>query len=172
MTKRIIEVVPYQSEWPEQFEHEKAKLQEVFGKLASKIEHIGSTSIPGLAAKPIIDMVIEVNELAGVDELTDQLAAIGYRAKGENGIVGRRYFQKGGDQRTHHMHVFEAANPHLRNHILFKRYLIENEAVALEYGELKKRAAFKCNHDSSLYMALKDEFIKKHLAIALDTYDK
>lgn len=170
MTKRIIEVVPYQSEWPEQFEDEKAKLLQVFGKLASYIEHIGSTSIPGLAAKPIIDMVIEVNGLAGVDELTDQLAAIGYRAKGENGIVGRRYFQKGGDQRTHHLHVFEATNPHLRNHILFKRYLLENDTVALEYGELKKRAALKCNNDSSLYMDLKDEFIKAHLELAIAKY--
>jgi GrpB-like predicted nucleotidyltransferase (UPF0157 family) len=105
----------------------------------NKIHHVGSTAVPGLAAKPIIDILIEVTGLEALDALHEDMKVIGYKPKGEFGIPGRRYYQKGGKQRTHQIHAFVTGDFNVTRHIAFRDYLRANSDVAREYGEVKKR---------------------------------
>lgn len=163
---RKIEVVDYNPDWAFRFALEKRGLQQLLGSLAIRIEHIGSTSVPGLCAKPVLDIAIEVSDLTVLDSRREQFVKLGYLPKGENGIEGRRYFQKGGDQRSHHIHAFLSGNEHLLNHLVFKAYLIAHPDIALQYGDVKKNAASHCDHDSRVYMAMKNTFIQTHLELA------
>jgi len=170
MSQRKIEVLDYDPRWAIKFNVEKASLNQAIGSVALNIEHIGSTAVIGLAAKPIIDVLIEVSSLEDLDYRNPQLEAIGYVTKGENGIEGRRYFQRGADERTHHVHAFLSGDKNLLRHRAFKEYLIAHPLISKEYGALKRQAAGRCNHDSLLYMALKNEFIQKHAQLAVDWY--
>ncbi|HBL29092.1 MAG TPA: GrpB family protein, partial [Acidobacteria bacterium] len=141
MERRVLEVVAYNPEWPQRFEAEQALLREALGGVVVKVHHMGSTAVPGLPAKPIIDLLLEVSDLQELDERTPELEALGYKAKGENGITGRRYFQKGGLQRTHHLHAFKTGDAQVVRHLAFRDYLIGHPEVAREYADLKMRLA-------------------------------
>ncbi len=167
---RIIEVVDYDSNWQKKFESEKLLLTKAIGVNAIKIEHIGSTSIVGLAAKPIIDILIEVSSLTELDTANEKLEALGYKVKGENGISGRRYFQKGGNQRSHQVHAFQTNDINLLRHLAFKKYLIAHLAIASEYSAIKKDAVSKCENNINVYMTLKNNFIEKHEKLAIDWF--
>jgi hypothetical protein len=105
---RNIVVVEYASERPEKFAAEARCLSDTLTSALIAIHHIGSTSVPGLAAKPIIDILAVVRSLNELDTCNDAMMALGYEAKGEFGIVGRRFFAKGSDAyRTHHVHPYE-----------------------------------------------------------------
>lgn len=103
---RTIIVVPYDDKWPEMFEAESSLIKTLLGGVAKSIHHIGSTSVPGLSAKPVIDILLEVSNINELDRYNSAMTRAGYIARGENGISGRRYFIKGGDQRSHHVHAF------------------------------------------------------------------
>ena len=113
------------------------QLQYAFGDLWVKSHHIGSTAIPGISAKPTIDMIVEVTNVSAVDGLNAALQNLGFEAKGENGIPGRRFFQKGGDKRTHHLHVFTESDPQIHRHLVFCDYLRAHPGKANEYEALK-----------------------------------
>ena len=98
---RKIVVVDYHPEWAEAFQREAARIAEVLGENMVAIHHIGSTSVPGLCAKPIIDIMPVVRDIGAVDGCNAGFVALGYTPMGEFGIPGRRYFHKGGDERTH-----------------------------------------------------------------------
>src|ERR1700723_1322421 len=102
-----IEIVPYNPKWELEFKVEKSLLKNVFNDNLIKIYHIGSTSIPGMAAKPIIDIMPVVKSLEKVDSCNKAMEKLCYVPMGEYGIVGRRYFRKGAQKRTHNVHVFE-----------------------------------------------------------------
>jgi GrpB-like predicted nucleotidyltransferase (UPF0157 family) len=165
---RKIEVVGYNSAWPQMFEVERESLSQVLGSVAIAIHHIGSTAVPGLSAKPIIDIIVEATSVADLDCYESRIAAIGYEPKGEFGIPGRRFFQKGGDNRTHHVHAFAQGDPQVLRHIAFRDYLKLNPLVANEYGELKRRVAQECHNDIEVYCQGKDLFIKRIEAIAVE----
>jgi len=171
LSKRIIAIVDYEPNWKRIFDIEKIALSQAIGNNAIKIEHIGSTAVAGLAAKPIIDILIEVKSLKALDTVNREIAVLGYVIKGDNGISGRRYFQKGGHQRTHHVHAFQSNDMHLHRHRAFKEYLIAYPMIALEYGSIKKATAYKSNNDSNVYTALKNEFIQKHEKLALEWFN-
>ncbi|MCG7588116.1 GrpB family protein, partial [Photobacterium sp. OFAV2-7] len=141
MSKRIIEVVSYDPSWVGLYELEAATIKNVLGDAVVNIHHIGSTAVEGLASKPIIDILVEVTDLNAVDLLTSELVSLGYEAMGEYGIAERRFFQKGGNNRTHHIHVFKAGDENGKLHITFRNYLIAHPEIAKEYGELKKKVA-------------------------------
>ncbi|WP_233520509.1 GrpB family protein [Flocculibacter collagenilyticus] len=166
MSLRKIEVINYDPRWAAKFIEEKVLLNAAIGNAALKIEHIGSTAIIGLSAKPIIDILIEVSCLKALDERNKSLKTIGYEAKGENGIEGRRYFQKGGNMRTHHVHAFLSEDENLVRHRAFKEYLIAHPEALIEYDSIKRHAAQECNNDSFLYMSLKNNFIQEHEKIS------
>ena len=158
--KRKVEVVPYNEKWTKGFDEEKERLKRVFGPEMIAVHHIGSTSIPNMAAKPIIDMLIEVRSIEAVSQFDEQMKANGYMPKGENGIAGRRYFQKGGNKRTHHVHLYEQGNPAIERHLLFRDYLRAHPSMAKEYAVLKKRLAAQHSDSIKQYMQGKDEWIK------------
>jgi GrpB-like predicted nucleotidyltransferase (UPF0157 family) len=97
--------------------------------------HIGSTSIPGLAAKPIIDIMPVVKYLSKIDDR--KLIALAYTPRGEMGMPFRRFYNKGEPQRTHHVHIWENGNPEIQKHLLFKKYLISHPEMVAKYAELK-----------------------------------
>ncbi len=167
---RKIEVKDYDPSWPAQFEAEKELLADTLKETAAAIHHIGSTSGKDPAAKPIIDILIEVTDLESLDMLNADMERIGYNPKGEFGIPGRRYFQKGGDNRTHQVHAFASGDPGLKRHLAFRDYLRSNPDIAEEYGNLKKQIAKTCNNDIGKYCDGKDAFVKHHEAVALKKY--
>lgn len=159
---RHIVVVPYDSAWPEMFEAEAAKIAGVFGRELVAIYHIGSTSVPGLSAKPIIDMMPVVRDIERVAEFNPAMVRLGYEPKGEFGIPGRRYFVRGGDEnRTHHVHTYGPDNAELARHLDFRDYLRAHPAIAEQYAALKEELARQFPHDIQGYIAGKDAFIRE-----------
>ncbi len=130
---RKLTVVDYDENWPALFEKERSLLQLTLGNVLSQIYHIGSTSVPALAAKPVIDILIEVTSL------NTAMEHAGYTVRGENGISNRRYFTKGGHQRSHHIHAFATGDDQIIKHLAFRDYLIKNKEVAEQYALTKKR---------------------------------
>ncbi len=158
---RKIEVVPYDPAWPAAFAAERALLNDALGDAAVEIHHIGSTSVPGLAAKPIIDILVEATDLAALDAHDDAVVALGYESMGEFGIPGRRFYRKGGADRTHHVHAFATDDPGLARHLAFRDYLRVHPEVTAEYAALKQRVVATCANDIERYMAGKNDFIKR-----------
>ncbi len=165
---RNIVVVPYDPRWPGRFAEESAQVADRFADNAVAIHHIGSTSVPGLAAKPVIDMLLVVKDIEAVDHKDDEMAALGYVAKGEFGIAGRRYFPKGPDDaRTFHLHTYEDGHGEIRRHLEFRDYLIAHPEDAARYGELKVELAARFRDDAEGYMAGKDPLICETLVKAV-----
>lgn len=109
----LIKVVAYDASWPQLFEIEAQRIKGILGDHCITIHHIGSTAVPGLSAKPIIDILPVVNDILQVDQFNSAMKNIGYAAKGEYGIPFRRYFQKSSERRTHNVHIFAEGNPEL-----------------------------------------------------------
>lgn len=167
---RKIEIVDYQEIWASKFSDEAELLMSAIGFLKPSIHHIGSTSVPGLAAKPIIDILIEVEDVNILDNHSDSFKEIGYYGRGELGILGRRFYQKGGDNRSHQIHAFKRGHSDVVRHIAFREYLISHPQIALEYASLKEKVALFCNNDIDRYCDGKDEFVKKHEKLAVEWY--
>ena len=160
---RKVVVLPYSDEWPLKFREAAKELQGVFESEVITIHHIGSTSVIGLPAKPIIDIMPVVKDIARVDSFNDAMRELGYEAKGENGIAGRRYFQKGGNDRTHHVHVYEEKSPEIGRHLAFRDYLRAHPDMAKKYGELKEELAKRFPRDIAAYISGKE-----HLALEIE----
>jgi GrpB-like predicted nucleotidyltransferase (UPF0157 family) len=159
---RHIVVVRHNPVWPEMFGAESAKIAGVFGRELVAIHHIGSTSVPGLSAKPIIDIMPVVRDIERVAEFNPAMVRLGYEPKGEFGIPGRRYFVRGGDEnRTHHVHTYGPDHPELAHHLDFRDYLRAHPGIAGEYAALKEELARQFPHDIEGYMAGKDAFIRE-----------
>ena len=158
---RKVEVMPYDKRWVSKFEEESRKLFEIFGAEMIELHHIGSTSVSGLHAKPIIDMMPVVRDIHRVNDYNTAMIAIGYEPKGENGIAGRRYFQKGGDNRTHHIHIYAQGNSEIKRHIAFRDYLRAHPDVAQEYGDLKERLSQRFPYDIESYINGKEQLLSE-----------
>ncbi|HEY3316002.1 MAG TPA: GrpB family protein [Bacillota bacterium] len=157
---RIV-VVDYDPGWPGAFEREAAALRTVLGHLLAAIHHIGSTAVPGLKAKPVIDIMPVVTNISAVDLLAGRMRDLGYEAMGEAGIPGRRYFRKGPDLRTHNVHVFEMTNMvEIERHLAVRDYLRRHPDDAARYGALKAELAPRVNDDIYAYMDGKNDFVQ------------
>lgn len=168
----LVEVVTYDPNWPNEFELEASNLKQVLPDVLVEIYHIGSTAVPALMAKPIIDIMLAVSDLEQLDLHNTQMTNLGYEAMGELGIPGRRYFRKGGNMRTHQVHAFLTGDPNLVRHLAFRDYLIEYPDIAAEYGALKFVIAENCNNDIERYCDEKDPFVKLHEKKALAWYSR
>jgi GrpB-like predicted nucleotidyltransferase (UPF0157 family) len=166
----IIRVVAYDSRWPALYAAEARRLREALRDVVSDIHHIGSTAVPGLSAKPIIDILLAVSSLAKLDERASILASLGYEAKGEHGIPGRRYFRRDDErgERTHQVHSFQVSSGEADRHLAFRDCLISHPQVAEEYAELKRGLARRFPSDIYGYMDGKNAFVKHHEARALE----
>ncbi|MER2599654.1 MAG: GrpB family protein [Caldilineales bacterium] len=158
---RRVELVPYDLHWPLMFAAEAARLRVAFGDELIALHHIGSTAVPGLAAKPIIDMLPVVRDIARVDALNTLMRALGYVPKGEYGIPGRRYFSlDAGGQRRFHLHVFAADSTEIARHCDFVAWLRAHPATAAAYAALKLELAERYRNDPVSYTESKSDFIR------------
>lgn len=165
---RQVRVVPHDPAWEELFEAEAAVLRAVLGEEALAVHHIGSTSVPGLRAKPTIDVLVEVREIGRLDDLEGPMAGGGYEAWGEYGIPGRRFFTKTrGPGRLCNVHAFEAETREVERHLAFRDYLTQHPQTAAAYGELKANLARRFPMDMEAYMEGKDAFIRRTERMAL-----
>ena len=169
---KVMKVVvePYHPRWVDLFDAESEVVARALAPNARAIHHIGSTAIPGIHAKPIIDMLVEVNEIDGVDRQTPSMTASGYLAMGEFGIPGRRYFRKHDDQgvRTHHVHVFTVESRQVARHLVFRDFLIAHPGHAQQYSTLKQKLATAYPDDIDSYMDGKDALIQEIERLALE----
>lgn len=156
-----ITIVPYQSDWPEKFKIEKENLQKVFGGAALEIEHIGSTSIPGSAAKPIIDIVVMIEDYRQADTFTPQLASIGYIV--QPGSTERNYYSKGMPTDVHLSIAFAERGGFWPRQILFRDYLRKHADVRQEYERLKKELLQADPTGRGSYLEGKTEFVHRVL---------
>ncbi|KEJ01993.1 GrpB family protein [Clostridium botulinum] len=157
-----VQVVEYNSEWPNLYLEEAEKIKNILGNELVDIYHIGSTSVVNLKAKPIIDIMPVVKDITKVDKYNKEFEDLGYEPKGEFGITGRRYFRKGVENRTHQIHVFEKSNSNdIERHLAVRDYLRTHPEEAFEYGELKSRLATMFLDDIEAYCDGKDHFVKE-----------
>lgn len=167
MSQHII-VTEYNPDWSQMFESEAEKIKQILGENCASIHHIGSTAVAGLAAKPIIDIMPIVKELDLVDLLSAEFEKIGYEYMGEFGIPGRRYLRKGGDERTHQIHIFaQSDRGSIDRHLIFRDYLRAHEDVKTAYAKLKIELAQKYPYNIGGYCDSKEAFVKEIEAKAL-----
>lgn len=170
---RLITIDKYTGKWKLLFAEEKEKIEAILKEKVNAIYHIGSTSIPGMASKPIVDILVEVDNIQEMDNYEKDFEPIGYRAFGEYGISGRRFFVKGeGLRRCCHIHFYESGNLHICNHLLFRGYLMRHPDEAKRYMELKIESAKKYSTDIKGYSQGKDKLIKEILHKANVSEDK
>ena len=153
----------YDPQWPTLFEQEKAVLLSIIGLLNPTIEHIGSTSVPGLIAKPIIDIIAGLPDFGHADKLVPKIQELGYTylSRYEDEMPYRRFFKKlEGNVATHHIHMVEINSDFWIRHLLFRDYLRGNPTIALEYADLKRNLAQKEWEDSNDYADAKGYFIR------------
>ena len=160
---RKVEVVPHNPEWRDAFEAEAKHVAAALGENVVAIHHIGSTAIPSIYAKPIVDLLVEVSDITEVDGQSSAMESLGYEVMGEYGIPGRRYFRKDNQQgiRTHHIHAFEAGSAEVERHLAFRDYMIAHPVEAQRYSELKRKLAEEHPQNIDGYMDGKDGFIKE-----------
>ncbi len=156
-----IGVVDYDPDWPAQFEAERDRLVGEIGKWVLAVEHIGSTAVSGLAAKPIIDIMPGIRSLEDADRCVEGMRRLGYEyvPEFEDALPDRRYLKKGHPEQRLHVHIVEVDGPFWQRHVAFRDYLRSHPGVAAEYAALKRRLAAEYPHDSLAYTEAKSEFI-------------
>ena len=158
----FVRVVPYDPLWEAEYENEAQKIRNILKDILVDIYHIGSTAVKGLSAKPIIDIMPVVTNINLLDKYNKEFSDIGYECMGEFGIEGRRYFRKGSNTRTHHIHVFDKSNhKDIIRHLAVRDYLRAHPDIASGYGELKIKLACQFPEDIEGYCSAKDAFVKK-----------
>jgi GrpB-like predicted nucleotidyltransferase (UPF0157 family) len=162
-----VRLTDYRKEWRSMFEEEAAFLMTVFGDEVVSFEHFGSTAVPGMKAKPVIDMMCIVKDISSIDSYNEQMEAHGYDAAGDWGIEGRRLFRKGGENRTHHIHVYQSGNPQIERHLVFRDYLRAHPDEAARYSRFKEELADRYESTKE-YSPAKKAFVSEMEKKALD----
>jgi GrpB-like predicted nucleotidyltransferase (UPF0157 family) len=170
-------LLDYDPAWTQLFADERARILEAAGEWIIAVEHIGSTSIPGIAAKPIIDIAAGLSDLAESYKTITPLTEIGYRCLGEYGIPERIYFRKPADsvgpgqggrgpERTHQIHMFATSHAEWVRHLAFRDYLRSHPDAVRDYEALKKRLAVEHAADIEAYAEAKSEFVEGIIRLA------
>ena len=154
-------IVPHDPHWPALFDKEAKVIADVLGRASVGLHHIGSTAIPGLQSKPIIDILVEASSLSALDSCTERLADNGYEARGEYGISGRRYFKKKPNSETigFHLHAYLAGSYQIRRHLAFRDYLLLKPEIAAQYDALKTELSFPDGRLKPEYQHAKKPFV-------------
>ncbi|WP_414049739.1 GrpB family protein [Macrococcus animalis] len=148
----------YNPIWKQRFEEECKKLSLILKKEVVKFEHFGSTSVPGMKAKPIVDMIVLVKNIEVVDNFNTQFIDAGYDVAGEWGIPGRRLLRKGGENRTHHIHIYQHDHPEIYRHFALRDYLLNNPKEVKAYSNLKEELA-KSYNETPEYRNTKHDYV-------------
>lgn len=156
-----IAIVAYDDQWPVSYQNVKAQIAAALGDRLLSVEHIGSTAVPSLGAKPIIDMLGAVRDFPGsIPGIVALLAAADFEYV-DKGRPDRHFFRRGGwGHGTHHLHIVEFEGDDWRRQIFFRDWLRAHPEVAREYGELKVRLAEQMDRDRPAYKSAKTDFIK------------
>jgi len=161
-----IVVIPYDPGWPAAFERLRQGIWPAVSDLATSIEHVGSTSVPGLAAKPVIDISVVVPAVDDVASAIERLARLGYVHSGDLGVKGREAFQSPHQAPRHHLYLCPRGSLALRNHLVVRDHLRTHPEDTALYGALKLRLAGQYRDDIAAYTAAKTETILWILASA------
>ena len=166
LERGVVRLVPYNPCWSLLFEEEKQRIQAVIGLWILDIQHVGSTSIPGCPAKPILDIAIAVANFEQAFICIPPLEKLGYSYQGEYSIPRRHYFVRRNPHSTHHIHMLEHHSSEWLNHLLFRDYLRVHPDAVEAYGALKSSLAARYPRDRDAYTEGKAEWIQGILAIA------
>lgn len=175
--KKIILIAEYDCRWPAIYQREKQKILAVIRAKIQAIEHIGSTAVIGLAAKPVIDIMIAIKDLSLTSQLIELLGDIGYKyvPEYEVSLPERRFFHKGPQETTgspnrhFHMHIVEENSQFWITHILFRDYLVNHPNAIQEYADLKKKLSLASDGNIDDYCDGKSDFIKNIISLAKST---
>ena len=161
-TKHVV-VLPYDKQWEQDFLQIKNELQNALGDLALRIEHVGSTSVQGLSAKPIIDIDVVIKDQTVLEDVISALNAIGYRHEGNMGIEGREAFKYDDKPhlKKHHLYVCTQDSAELARHIAFRDHLRQDPEAVREYSLVKEKGAELFPYDIDKYIEYKSPFIEK-----------
>ena len=161
-TKKVV-VLPYDEQWEQAFAQIKDEISEALGSLALKIEHVGSTSVRGLSAKPIIDIDVVIKDYSAFDAAAAALEEIGYRHEGDLGIAAREAFRYDGKAhlQKHHLYVCPQDSAELKRHIAFRNYLRSDPEAVRKYSRIKEEGAALYPNDIEKYIRHKSPFIEK-----------
>lgn len=158
-----VHIVEYDYCWPARFEEERARIERVIVRWLVEIEHVGSTAVPGLDAKPVIDVMVGLESMPDADRCVEPLIRLGYSYWQEGAEPHHRLFAKfvdaGWTARTHNLHLVEARGWYWKERLLFRDYLRADPAMALEYAWLKHELAQRFRDDREAYTAAKAKFV-------------
>lgn len=163
MAKKQVIVEKYDEAWAQDFRQIEQELKEALGDLALRIEHVGSTSVKGLSAKPIIDLDIVIPDYSRFDAVVAALETIGYTHEGDLGIPGREAFKYSGKEhlRRHHLYVCPETSGELKRHLAFRDYLRSHPEAVREYSRVKEEGAALYPEDIDKYIEYKSPCIEK-----------
>ncbi len=167
LKRGTVKLAPYDEMWPRLFEAEKERLLKALRGIIFEVEHIGSTAIPGLAAKPLIDMMASVKSLSDYKKAIEPLRELGYEYMPERVFADRVFFPKGPEEnRTFHLNLVEKGSRQWDEALLFRDYLRTHPEERNEYQRLKERLAQTFAENREMYTKGKNEFISKVLEVA------
>ena len=161
-TKKVV-VVPYDPEWKKDFIAISSEIKEALGDIAESVEHVGSTSVEGLSAKPVIDIDVVIVDASKLPAVIEALGKIGYSHEGDLGIKGREAFKYDGKEhlRKHHLYVCCRDSSELKRHVAFRDYLRSHPEAVAEYGRIKEEGALLYPFDIDKYIEHKAPFIER-----------
>jgi len=164
LKRGIVKLVKYDPKWRKSFAYEMKKIKKVFGKDVLDIQHVGSTAIPGILAKPIIDIALIVPSLSKAGRYKEKLKKIGYEIKKNDKRKERLFFTKGPEERrTHYLHIGEIGSGYAEDMILFRDYLRQYKITAKNYSELKEKLAKEYKDKREIYSAKKEKLVEEIL---------
>lgn len=172
LKKGFVKVEKYNPQWQEEFSKEKENLEKIFGDVAKSIEHVGSTSVVGLSAKPIIDIAIGVDDLGDINRVKEKILKFSHYSIKEDNADGEILMRRGvpiksgenkPDYVTHFIHVMEIDGRKYKETLAYRDYLRSNHKALKEYDNLKQNLAVKYKNDRKAYTKAKDKFIKSVL---------
>jgi GrpB-like predicted nucleotidyltransferase (UPF0157 family) len=161
-----VTVVDYDPNWPTQFERLKERVARSIPEFVLRIEHVGSTAVTGLAAKPSVDLIIQLDDTAQLAIVIQRLGALGYRHEGDLGVAGREAFAVPPGEARHHLYVCLPGCAQLAKQVAFRDYLRAHEGARTEYAALKCQLAKEHRNDRTTYTEAKAGFVARVLARA------
>lgn len=172
LKRGIVKLEDYNKQWEEDYQTEEKLLKKVLKDYLIEIHHVGSTSIPRLKAKPIIDILVVIKSLNDIPKIEEILKNYDYSNRGQQGVSDRYFFAKGPEEaRTHYVDFVEPKSNTYYNLVYFKKYLIEHPKCIKEYCNLKEDLAKKYANERPKYTAGKNEFITKIIKLAKEEYN-
>jgi GrpB-like predicted nucleotidyltransferase (UPF0157 family) len=162
-----LRIVPHDARWPRMFEAERELVEAAVGDRVETMDHVGSTAVPGLYAKPVIDVLVVVRSLGDAEGCVRPLEGLGYECRGEAGVPGRLFFRKfRGGLRAFHLHMAGTGSGFWGEHLLFRDYLREHPQGAREYARLKRELAERFRDDREAYSDAKAGFVREVVRLA------